>query len=97
MKRNVDLLAAAPAGQSGGLQHAGHGRGRGNPYGWWSGPLEQPHPREELRQDQCAYCHQEGHWENECPQQPKDPQKAPRPEAEAKLLEESIGLLGRSG
>jgi hypothetical protein len=49
MKRKVDLLAAALAEQLGGPQHAGHGRGRGNPHGQWSTPPEWPHPREELR------------------------------------------------
>jgi hypothetical protein len=36
------------------------------------------HPREELRQNQCAYCCQERHWKNECPQQVRDSQKAPQ-------------------
>jgi hypothetical protein len=49
MKRKVDLLAVAPAEQSGRPQHAGHGRGRDNPHGQWSASPEQPHPGEELR------------------------------------------------
>jgi hypothetical protein len=51
IKRKVDLFAAAPARQAGGPWHPGYGRGRGNPHGQRSAPLEQPHPREELRQD----------------------------------------------
>jgi hypothetical protein len=37
MKKRVDLLAVALAGQLGKLQCGGHGR-RGNPRGWWSAP-----------------------------------------------------------
>jgi hypothetical protein len=33
-----------------------------------------PRPREELGQNQRAYC-QEGHWKNECSQQFRDSQK----------------------
>jgi hypothetical protein len=77
MKRKMDLHAAALAKQSGRPLCAGHGRGRSNPCGWQSVPLECPHSREELRQGQCAYCHQERHWRNEGPQWPRDPQKAP--------------------
>jgi hypothetical protein len=40
---------------------------------WMAVSPEWPYPREELRWDQCAYCHQEGHWKNECPQWPRDP------------------------
>jgi hypothetical protein len=56
---------------------------------------EWPHLREEIRKDQNAYCHQEGHWKNECPQWHRHPLKAPPPipEAGAKLLKENIGLL----
>jgi hypothetical protein len=90
MKRKVNLLAVALARQSGGLQYVGHSRGRGNPHGWWTVPPEQPHPREELRQDQC---YKEGHWKNECSQWLRDTHRTPQPEAEARLLKESIGLL----
>jgi hypothetical protein len=71
MKMKMDLLAAALAKQFDWPRCAGHGRGRGNPCGQWSVPPEQPHPREELRKDQCAYCCQEGHWKNECPHWPR--------------------------
>jgi hypothetical protein len=87
MKRKVDFLAVDLSKQSGGPQHAGRGRGRGNPCGRQSVPLEQPHPREELRQDQCAYCHQEGHGKNECPQWPRDPQKAPQTRGRGQVIE----------
>jgi hypothetical protein len=75
IKRKVDLLAASLPEQLSGPWHMGHDRGRGNPHGWWSAPLEWPQPREvdKTRQDQCAYCCQEGHWRNECPQWPRDP------------------------
>jgi hypothetical protein len=43
-KRKVDLLAEALAEQSGRPRHAGHDRGRGNPYGEQSVPLEWRHP-----------------------------------------------------
>jgi hypothetical protein len=90
MKSKVAL-----AEESGRPRHAGHDRRRGNPHGWQSVPPAWSHPREELRQDQCAYCHQQGHWKNEGPQWPRDPQKAPspQPEAEAELLKENISLL----
>jgi hypothetical protein len=87
MKKKVDFLAVALAKQSGGPQHAGHGRGRGNPIGWWSLPLEQPHPREELRWDQCVYSHQEGHWKNECLQWPRAPQKASQTRGRSRVAE----------
>jgi hypothetical protein len=80
MKRKVDLFAAD------GPWHAGHSRGRGNPRGWWSAPLEWPHPREELRQDLCAYC-QEGHWKKECPKWPKEPQKIPQIRGRGQVVE----------
>jgi hypothetical protein len=92
MKRKVDLLAVAFVEQSGRPWDANHGRERGNPCGWQSVPLEQTHPREEIRQDQCAYCCQEGHWKG-----PGTPRSPPRPEAEAKLLKESISLLRGEG
>jgi hypothetical protein len=55
-------------------------------------PLGRPCPREELGQDQCAYCHQDGYWKDECPQWARDSRRPPRPEAEAKLLRENIGF-----
>jgi hypothetical protein len=72
MKRKVNLFFATVPEQSGRPQCAGHSTGRGNPCGQWKVPPEQPHPREELRWDQCAYCRQEVHWKNECPQWPRD-------------------------
>jgi hypothetical protein len=67
MKRKVDLLTAVLAEQSDVPQWANPGRGRGNPWEWWQMPPGCPCPREELGWNQCAYCHQEGQWKNECP------------------------------
>jgi hypothetical protein len=67
MKKNVDLLAAATNGWGG--HSSTQGRGQGNkggalgnfPQGW-------PQGSEPLKKNQCAFCLQEGHWKNECPQ-----------------------------
>jgi hypothetical protein len=64
IKRKVTLLAVSLAKQLGRPKHAYLVRGRGNPHGWQSAPPEWPHHREELRQDQHSYCHQEEHWKN---------------------------------
>jgi hypothetical protein len=50
-------------------------------------PLEHPYPREELGRNQCAFCHQEGHWKNKCPKQAKDSQKAPKTRGKAQVIE----------
>jgi hypothetical protein len=97
MKRKVDLLAVALAKQSGGPQHAGHGRERGNSCGWWSVPPERSHPREELRQDQCAYHSQEEHWNWEF-QWPRNPQKVPQTRSRDYVVEGNYRpAQGRSG
>ena len=33
----------------------------------WMGEKERP-KRQALKKDQCAYCKDQGHWKNECPQ-----------------------------
>jgi hypothetical protein len=37
-----------------------------------------PCPRKELGRHQCAYCHKEGPWNNDCPQWARDSQKTPQ-------------------
>jgi hypothetical protein len=98
MKRKVDLFAVALAEQWGGLWWAGHGRGRGNPCGWHSALVEQPHPREELKQDQCACCCREGRWINECLQWPTPSQKAPQTRCRGRAIKgKHWPAQGRSG
>jgi hypothetical protein len=40
-----------------------------------------------------VYCYEEGHWKNERPNGLRTPRRPSQPEAEAKLLKESISLL----
>jgi hypothetical protein len=46
-----------------------------------------PHLREGLGQNQCAYCCQEGHRKNECPQQAKNSQKDPQTRGRGQIVE----------
>jgi hypothetical protein len=52
-------------------------------------------PREELKQSQCAYCCKEGHWKNECPQEPMEPQKAPQTRGIDWVITGKFSLLRR--
>jgi hypothetical protein len=49
-----------------------------------------PLPQVRIRKNQCAYCHKNGQWKNECPQLARVPRRCLRPEAEDELLRVDI-------
>jgi hypothetical protein len=86
--KKVDLLAAALFKQSGRPQRTNLDRGRGSHHGQWSVPPEHPHLREKLGQNQCAYCHQKGHWKNKCPQWARGSWRAPQTRDIGQIVEQ---------
>jgi hypothetical protein len=60
-------------------------------------PPEWPQPRGELGQNECAYCHQEGHSKNEHLPWPRDPQRAPQTRGRGQVVEEKYQLAQGKG
>jgi hypothetical protein len=93
MKKKVNFLTVALAEQLGGPWHACHGRGRGNPYGQWSEPLEQPHSRDKLRQDHLPTVIRKDTGKVNDLNVPGTPQNSPQTRGRGQVLKESISLL----